>query len=298
MKHYGISRLKMWGIGGSPPKKLKSKLFNPEFNRSGIQMTQTTGKFNINSTEHSVLVELISDYGLTSEKEAIIKLYEYLKLHYFEYLTPEHIQLTSSSGSSVVLLFKDRSHPVVYQYYRSQKTYEEIIKMQHSLKNNSNQSLSINARHQLKYDINDYTVTMVNSFPTLQTIVWERIVPLHDVPSQTVKQHINRLFWDLGKALNGLHTVGYSHGDSRYDNIGLKNGKFVLFDYNLSTLEGDYDHDYELLADSLKFNLDIAGVPRSSRLYGLLLGKICIKMQMTTDQMIDLFENNKIILLP
>ena len=64
-------------------------------------------------SEITLLEELIDDAGLMSNQAPIIELYNHLKNTVFPDLRPDMIRLTSSSGSSVVLLLNDVSHPFV-----------------------------------------------------------------------------------------------------------------------------------------------------------------------------------------
>jgi len=253
-------------------------------------------------SEITLLEELIDDAGLMSNQAPIIELYNHLKNTVFSDLRPDMIRLTSSSGSSVVLLLNDVSHPFVYQYYRCRETYQNIILMQDRIKNNVSRSLTQTfvdgtntvVRRKIQYDVTDHLTMMTDHFPTLQTIVWERIKPLHDLPTNTIKPQINQLIWDLVKALYGLHACGYSHGDSRYDNIGLKNGKFVLFDYNLSKWYGNDEHDFELLSRSLEFNLEFSMKLDSFAACRSFLKTLPAVLCLSPDELLDQFERNDV----
>ena len=72
-------------------------------------------------------------------------------------------------------------------------------------------------------------------------------------------KNIVKFFWDIGKALHGLHSNMICHGDSRVDNIGIRNGRFVLFDFDGSSKQSVYSDvflkDYYDLAKSVKFRM-------------------------------------------
>ncbi len=206
--------------------------------------------------ENLKLELMIDDAGLKLNQTAIIKLYQYLKLIINE-LNPNMIHLTSSSGSSVVLRLNDSSYPFVYQYYCGKETYEYIIQMQKKIN-----------RHQL--DLKKNITMMINYFPEFQTIVWERIKPLHELSIEILKTQTNQIIKQIGQAIKKLHLTGYEHGDCRYDNIGIKNGNFVLFDYNLSRpydQQSNNENDYELLYKSLKFIFGKTGNLHSYSIY-------------------------------
>ena len=216
-----------------------------------------------------LLQEIIDDAGVSVSTDAIIQLYCYLKEKVLTDLTPDQITLTSSSGSSVVLIVTDSRHPVVYQYYRSQETFENIKTLCGISQSNCQQSTSLciyqnNQRQStqisIDYNFNDYRVLPVDYWPELQTIVWERIQTLPErilIDKDFIYKNFNQLIWDLFKAINGFHSIGYIHGDSRIDNIGIKNGKFVLFDYNLSHVSPQefLTQDFQMFAKSCQYQI-------------------------------------------
>ena len=216
-----------------------------------------------------LLQEIIDDAGVSVSTDAIIQLYCYLKEKVLTDLTPDQITLTSSSGSSVVLIVTDSRHPVVYQYYRSPETFENIKTLCGICQSNCQQSTSLciyqnNQRQStqisIDYNFNDYRVLPVDYWPQLQTIVWERIQTLPErilIEKNFLYKNFNQLIWDLFKAISGFHSIGYTHGDSRIDNIGIKNGKFVLFDYNLSHLSPEefLTQDFQMFAKSCQYQI-------------------------------------------
>lgn len=251
------------------------------------------------SEEKKSMIRIIDDAGLTADQDAIIALYQHVKKNIKTDLTTDQIKLTSSSGSSVVLIPQGGSQ--VYQYYKSKETFNDIIKLTTQMKgvrssfNLTFRTYSTNTEtkdnvstshrrtrqeviHKISYDLSDYIVTALDFWPDFQTIVWERIIPISELSLDFIKSKLDQLIWDIGKALNGFHSLGYHHGDCRYDNIGLKNGKFVLFDYNLSQTfvmsSKEPSADYKVFSESINQKIQsemTAIIPTSVGSYKLFI---------------------------
>lgn len=99
-------------------------------------------------------------------------------------------------------------------------------------------------------------------------IVWKRIIPLNSLNKELamsiVSDHFDQFETDLNRALFSLHSIGYSHGDCRLDNIGFEgldsNLKFYLFDFDASRPSNYSEkiNDFVTLNESLYFwNIDI-----------------------------------------
>lgn len=99
-------------------------------------------------------------------------------------------------------------------------------------------------------------------------IVWKRIIPLNRISKESAKSivsdHFDQFENDLNNALCALHSIGYSHGDCRLDNIGFEvldsNLKFYLFDFDASRLSNYSEkiNDFVTLNESLYFwDIDI-----------------------------------------
>jgi tRNA A-37 threonylcarbamoyl transferase component Bud32 len=71
-----------------------------------------------------------------------------------------------------------------------------------------------------------------------RTIHWARIVCLNQLDSNAALTYIRRnwlkFFWDIFRGIFGFYVCGFHHGDVSLDNIGIRDGSFVLYDYNLS----------------------------------------------------------------
>ena len=261
--------------------------------------------------DSKVIDQLIDDAGLSAQTSAIHKLYNHL-INQKIITSPSQIKLTSSSGSSVVVLLNNKDHDRVYQCYFNRATYNQICQMMDIAKKNAQQSIdysmvTIRPRTEVKFNIeynfNDYRVCALEYWPLLQTIVWEKIIPITQISTDYIKKHIDQLIWDFMKAINGFHQIGYVHADCGFDNIGLKNGRFVLFDYNLSHLAEDkdqYKHDYYLFKKSCLYNIPTESdkIPSNFHDYKYFLLTLKNHSQPTYNQIIEKLEKNERTLVP
>jgi tRNA A-37 threonylcarbamoyl transferase component Bud32 len=181
----------------------------------------------------------------------IIQLIRYLEKN--KHQLPQSI--TSSSGSSFVIL----TDTLVFQYYK-----EHIIK-----KNIYNIYQKIIDNHLFKY--NDIEYNLLNYIVPINimlsnnhiimnnVIIWTKIKPVNLIKDNP---NIDNMKRDINIALNGLHQKGIIHGDTRIDNIGFYNDRYILFDFDMSKilLTDNYElkcKDFITFETSLKFNLYI-----------------------------------------
>lgn len=96
------------------------------------------------------------------------------------------------------------------------------------------------------------------------SLTWERIHCLNqlEVPVRihVIRTHFVKFLWDILKGIFAMFACGLRHGDPSLDNIGMRQGRFVLFDYNLSrkvnTLTyDDLQRDLYYFVRSIRWNL-------------------------------------------
>lgn len=166
-------------------------------------------------------------------------------------LSTENTIVTSSSGISVTVIFKNKD--LVYQLFSGKSVYKRIKKFCEAM-----------ASH---YGINDYTKYIVKHrefFDEINGISFDKIEPINEFTfnPQKMKTHVqtrhNVIEQDIKKALCFFHEyMNASHGDCRIDNIGYNwnTGTYVLFDYDKSILDSDLaskTKDLTTFQDSLK----------------------------------------------
>lgn len=160
--------------------------------------------------------------------------------------------ITDSSGSSTVFIGDD----FVWQYFKNHRVADKICELYKKLFKNP-----IFEYNNKEYNIFDYIVPLEFSACDNSTsnynsnvIIWKRIETLN---KRSFIIDFEKLERDIIIALNGLHSMGYVHGDCTLDNIGYYNGNYVLFDFDMSKLatpEG-IAKDFSLFYSSMKNRL-------------------------------------------
>jgi RIO-like serine/threonine protein kinase len=177
----------------------------------------------------------------------------------FNYMTdPEApIKITSSSGSSIVFLSNES--PVVVQIFSDRKLCDRVFTVINSVMHKVCK-VPINSAVTEEYTIDDYIVPFELYFPDNNIIMWRRIQTMNsldDIGKYIVKNYW-KFVWDLSHGLQCIHSSGFVHGDCSIDNIGVYNGHFVLFDFDMAkpvTPEG-INKDYDTLNKSIFFHTD------------------------------------------
>lgn len=223
---------------------------------------------NIQTQPQQLLTNQIVELGLGRHESQIKTLIDIIKAE--NNLSCDEIELISSGGGSVVIQIQ--SHNLIYQYYEDLNVYESIRQLYIDINANPNQMLNLpvikghsfkSGRLNINYDLRDFLVCPQRWVPKLQTIVWEKIQPVTQLQPEWLSTRINNLIWDIGKAINGLHLVGYSHQDVCLDNIGWNGRHFVLYDFNLTkpNLITQYSNDYFKFGRSLQSYFDHLPIP-------------------------------------
>lgn len=160
------------------------------------------------------------------------------------------LKITSSGGLSVTIIPKEG--PVIYQVFRPD-TFKELAKIAAQMQNGSDK---------LKR-----SVAMIQQLvPHLNLVVVDKITPLNAIfdlfgndPSKAgegelrafIKANANKLAWDITNAIHELEKAGIVQKDVSIDNIGIRDGQFVLFDFDKAK-SGDNGHeDVNALFDSI-----------------------------------------------
>jgi hypothetical protein len=173
----------------------------------------------------------------------------------------KNINIKVSNGLSAVFVSNDDTF--VFQVYKLGKVSSKI----NSLLSNLNTDIVV--YFDLGYDdLIKYEYNITKHYPLILgsydcCIKWQKITPLNsftkDKLFEIIKNNLVKLLWDIGKVLKGFHKNGMYHGDSRIDNIGIKDGNFVLFDFDSSNSCNSWDsitlRDFYIFITSIKFNL-------------------------------------------
>lgn len=168
----------------------------------------------------------------------------------------------SSSGNSAVTLTATSAT----QRFQSKGEYERCLKVAQTIQKSPIISVSLRDVNipvwEYSYRLSDFHSRIGSHDASKQTIVWDRIFcfnQIHEAPVRVglLRENRNRFLWDIFRAIFGLHQCGIAHGDVSLDNIGIRQGKFVLYDYNLSqtATEERKNRDIYSLFRSLRFHL-------------------------------------------
>jgi hypothetical protein len=181
---------------------------------------------------------------------------------------PEEFQAKSSNGMSFVCVTPEFNE--VYQKFKSSHVVRNINNILTTCESNIGYNIWFDKKKYVtkEYDLFHFLPRVRKFIDTENIIIWEKITPLNSFPPEKIKdiieQNILKFLWDIGKAISGLHCNEIYHGDARVDNIGIKDGNFVLFDFDSSKRISSEDSsgftnmmkDYNDFIMSIKFNLN------------------------------------------
>ena len=212
----------------------------------------------------------IDDYCIS--KEAVLTVVDRMNIS-------SPFDIKSSNDTSFVFV---SAHDYVYQYFKNKNVPLRIIGLLSSLNRDV-----INTALDITFDLNKYISNYVYFLPANDIIVWKKITPLNSFTAEKkakiINDNLRKLLLDISKALYGIHINNLLHGDARIDNIGIRDGNFVLFDFDGSSVDEHnvYKKDYYDLITSIIFN--------TSEFYPLLKNDITY-LQNSTNLMDDIYD--------
>ena len=171
----------------------------------------------------------------------------------------ENLKILESSGTNIVLV-SDNTEFVI-QIYNNRETFKKIYSTVLDIITNPIICIKVTDAYNLYFDTTDYLVQPICFNVKRHSCFWEKIKPLNSFSLEKIKQVIRynkyKIIWDIGKVLFAFHTNGYIHGDCTIDNIGIKNGNFVVFDFDGSSMSKNDEYiDYSKFFKSLYFHTD------------------------------------------
>jgi hypothetical protein len=165
------------------------------------------------------------------------------------------LDVKTSNCTSFVFISSEKEN--VYQYFCFNKIFKRICTIILSLNN------KIIVDQDYKYNLNNYLSNFIDSYENDNIIVWKKHICLNsfsdDYLNTFICNNITKILWDISHSLYGLHQNNISHGDCRIDNIGISDGKFILFDFDGSfSQESSFNYSKDLydLITSIKYRLD------------------------------------------
>lgn len=173
------------------------------------------------------------------------------------------LEYKSSNGLSFVFISEDID--TVYQYFLIKNSSDKI----QNIFQHINMCNIITKKIYFKkiiYNLNFNLLNFLSNFIDYKQddniIMWEKIVCLNSFSKEKlvniIINNITKILWDISKCLYGLHFNSIMHGDARIDNIGIRNGNFILFDFDNSSMDNEYTSyrkdNWDFLK-SLEFNI-------------------------------------------
>jgi hypothetical protein len=159
-----------------------------------------------------------------------------------------------SGGNSIVFLTQTEA----IQKFRSQIEYNHVKKVVNDLSKTDYIHAWVDSEY-YTYNLKDILVLPQSTQDLDQTIQWPRVECLNElepnIKRQMILQNIEKLLWNILKAIVGLNLNGYVHNDVSLDNIGIHKETFVLYDYNMSKRGSDMIRDLNSFKRSIRFHL-------------------------------------------
>lgn len=157
-----------------------------------------------------------------------------------------------SNGNSKVLI-KDN---ITNQYFNHPLTYQKVKKITSILKKKPITTIILD---KVQYTFNglDFHTYAIDYKDDESRINWENILCLNQIDNyiEIYMNNTEKFYWDILRAITYINICGYEHNDVSMDNIGIRNGNFILFDYDMSKKSNDlFTEDLYKLFRSIKFN--------------------------------------------
>lgn len=177
----------------------------------------------------------------------------------------KNLDYKSSNGSSFVFISNENN--IAVQYFKNQKIPDKIKIIFEIINKTENFFLNKkfyfkNESFILNFKLKNHLSNFIDYKKQDNIIIWEKHKCLNsytkDMLVKILSNNITKIIWDISKGLFGLHSLFILHGDPTIDNIGIRNGKFILFDFDSSKIDVDHvsfkKDNWEFLK-SLKFNV-------------------------------------------
>jgi len=176
-----------------------------------------------------------------------------------------NLEYKSSNGSSFVFISTDNN--IAVQYFNHRQIPEKIKIIFDAI--NKTENFYVNKKFYFKnksftlnFKLKNHLSNFIDYKKPDNIIIWEKHVCLNsytnDMIVKILSNNIIKFIWDISKGLYGLHSLFILHGDPTIDNIGIRNGVFILFDFDSSKINVEFlsfkKDNWEFLK-SLKFNL-------------------------------------------
>jgi hypothetical protein len=163
-----------------------------------------------------------------------------------------------SSGNSHVELLSVEQQVCARQVFKQPLEYQRVKQMALLIHGAGPINVLFERGIRYTYKLQPFHSVLLQNADSKQQIDWKVIQCLNQNERYLwiVQDNIEKFLWDILRGIVGLHVLGYLHNDVSLDNIGIRDGCFVLFDYNMSK-RLEYAHtDFYKLIRSLRFHFD------------------------------------------
>lgn len=143
----------------------------------------------------------------------------------------------SSGDQSIVMLIHPDDNWVIQRFHRA-VDFHHVKRIATELLMSAPINAFCSDGSVYTYSLIQLHSRLIDSDDTDHSIRWARIECLNELDSSNaldwIRKNWIKFFWDILRAIIGMHLCGFHHGDVSLDNIGVRSGHFVLYDYNLS----------------------------------------------------------------
>lgn len=148
------------------------------------------------------------------------------------------MSITEISSGDQSVVFSDTSKDWVEQQFHSTVIYTLIRHLAYQIRDRKEIAMDWDEEEIYAFDPHCVLAYMILCEDEQNRIRWKRVRCLNELSTEQRKELVRKnwikFFWDILRALFTLRKMGYEHGDATLDNIGIREGYFVLYDFNLS----------------------------------------------------------------
>jgi len=176
------------------------------------------------------------------------------------------VATTYSSGDQSIVTLIHPEEDWVVQRFRHSSDYLHVKRIAMELLMSAPINALCSDGSVYSYSLVHFHSRLIDTHDAECSIRWARIECLNQLDQseslERIRKNWVKFFWDILRAIIGMHLCGFHHGDVSLDNIGIRAGHFVLYDYNLSrpckyTFD-DIERDIYTLVRSIRWHYSTA----------------------------------------
>ena len=148
------------------------------------------------------------------------------------------VATTYTSGDQSIVTLTHPKEDWVVQRFRHSSDYFHVKRIAMELLMSAPINALCSDGSVYSYSLVHFHSRLIDTDDEECSIRWARIECLNQLEEsdslERIRKNWVKFFWDIFRAIIGMHLCGFHHGDVSLDNIGIRAGHFVLYDYNLS----------------------------------------------------------------